>query len=84
MCDLTLSFCDINCCCDDACKETDKLLFDPPCQTEKRMFMNNDIEKWFCDDTLGNAKIHEPAWFPIICVNVSFVDRPLNILDLNM
>jgi tectonic-2 len=70
-CDLTVGICDLNCCCDTKCSESDKNAFSLKCQNELGGINKDEIDTWYCYDIYGNPQLNKLNWFPIICVEVS-------------
>ena len=73
ICDLTDSLCDLECCCDPDCSETDKNVFKNQCLPIKRAVFDKTANIWYCNDIYDRPRLIEPDWFPIMCIHVKYI-----------
>ena len=74
-CDLTVDFCDQNCCCDPDCTPADLIALNLVCPIKYRSLFEETIDKWTCKDMYNNPKFEEPDYFPILCIQVESILR---------
>jgi len=77
-CDLTVDYCDQNCCCDSDCTSDDLNALNLVCPQKYRSIFEKTIDKWTCKDKYNNPKFAEPDYFPILCIQVNFRFSSLN------
>ena len=69
-CDLTVNYCDKNCCCDADCTSDDIKALNLVCPKKYRSIFEKAVDKWTCKDVYNNPKFDQPDYFPILCIQV--------------